>query len=174
MSTWTRCLRGYSPVGTWSEWWWSIMRWVLTVSLVSYMILLATRASPSSPPWTAPPQFNMGAWYLTWQLMPGDSFCLVYIVNFISIKLNFNRSIVRDLDPTNELTFLRVKSTKHEVLVAPDDSFIIIVLQHTRFKSSLNRNADLCWINSFYVREEDSWCWVLRVINWKQAKSKII
>ena len=25
------------------------------------------------------------------------------------------RSIVRDLDPTNELTFLRVKSHKHEV-----------------------------------------------------------
>ena len=25
------------------------------------------------------------------------------------------RSIVRDLDPTNELTFLRVKSIKHEV-----------------------------------------------------------
>ena len=25
------------------------------------------------------------------------------------------RSIVKDLDPTNELTFLRVKSVKHEV-----------------------------------------------------------
>ena len=25
------------------------------------------------------------------------------------------RSIVRDLDPTNQLTFLRVKSVKHEV-----------------------------------------------------------
>ena len=58
------------------------------------------------------------------------------------------RSIVRDLDPTNELTFLRydryelsfaphetlprVKSHKHEVLVAPDESFVIIVLQNAR------------------------------------------
>ena len=25
------------------------------------------------------------------------------------------RSVVKDLDPTNELTFLRVKSVKHEV-----------------------------------------------------------
>ena len=46
------------------------------------------------------------------------------------------RSIVRDLDPTNELTFLRVKSLKHEVLVAPDDSFIIIVLQNAREEES--------------------------------------
>ena len=46
------------------------------------------------------------------------------------------RSIVRDLDPTNELTFLRVKSHKHEVLVAPDDSFVIIVLQNTRDEES--------------------------------------
>ena len=45
---------------------------------------------------------------------------------------------MRDLDPTNELTFLRVKSTKHEVLVAPDDSFVIIVLQHTRFRVQTN------------------------------------
>ena len=27
------------------------------------------------------------------------------------------RSIVRDLDPTNQLTFLRVKSVKHEVMI---------------------------------------------------------
>merc|ERR1711874_742122 len=46
------------------------------------------------------------------------------------------RSIVRDRDPTNELTFLRVKSHKHEVLVAPDDSFVIIVLQNTRDEES--------------------------------------
>ena len=43
-----------------------------------------------------------------------------------------DRSIVRDLDPSNELTFLRVKSAKHEVLVAPDEAFTIIVLQNTR------------------------------------------
>ncbi len=40
------------------------------------------------------------------------------------------RSIVRDLDPTNELTYLRLKSRKHEVLVAPDDEYILIVVQN--------------------------------------------
>lgn len=40
------------------------------------------------------------------------------------------KSIVRDLDPTNELTYLRIKSRKHEVLVAPDDDYILIVVQN--------------------------------------------
>ena len=40
------------------------------------------------------------------------------------------KSIVRDLDPTNNLSFFRLKSTTHEVLVAPEENFIILVLQH--------------------------------------------
>ena len=40
------------------------------------------------------------------------------------------KSIVRDLDPTNELTYLRVKSRKHEVLIAPDEDYILIVVQN--------------------------------------------
>ena len=61
-----------------------------------------------------------------------DSSTTVQYGGMVSDLAAHARSIVRDLDPTNELTFLRVKSTKHEVLVAPDDSFIIIVLQNTR------------------------------------------
>ena len=40
------------------------------------------------------------------------------------------KSIVRDLDPTNELTYLRIKSKKHEVLVAPDQDYMLIVVQN--------------------------------------------
>ena len=40
------------------------------------------------------------------------------------------KSIVRDLDPSNELTYLRIKSKKHEVLVAPEEDFILIVVQN--------------------------------------------
>ena len=29
------------------------------------------------------------------------------------------RTTVRDLDPTNDLTFLRVRTSKHEIMVAP-------------------------------------------------------
>ena len=29
------------------------------------------------------------------------------------------RSVVRDIDPQNDLTFLRIRSKKHEIMVAP-------------------------------------------------------
>ena len=47
------------------------------------------------------------------------------------------KSIVRDLDPTNNLTFLRLKSVSHEVLVAPEENFIILVLQQNVDTSKL-------------------------------------
>lgn len=39
------------------------------------------------------------------------------------------RSVVRDLDPMNDLTFLRIRSKKHEIMVAPDREYILIVIQ---------------------------------------------
>lgn len=39
------------------------------------------------------------------------------------------RSCVRELDPTNDLTFLRIRSKKNEIMVAPDKDFILIVIQ---------------------------------------------
>jgi len=39
------------------------------------------------------------------------------------------RSCVRDLDPQNDLTFLRVRSKKHEIMVAPDGEYLLIVIQ---------------------------------------------
>jgi len=40
------------------------------------------------------------------------------------------RSVVRDLDPTNDLTFLRIRSKKHEIMVAPDKEYLLIVVQN--------------------------------------------
>mmetsp|Transcript_45308 Transcript_45308/g.90461 ORF Transcript_45308/g.90461 Transcript_45308/m.90461 type:complete len:98 (-) Transcript_45308:309-602(-) len=40
------------------------------------------------------------------------------------------RSCVRDLDPQNDLTFLRIRSKKHEILVAPEKDFILVVVQN--------------------------------------------
>ncbi|BFF91637.1 dynein light chain roadblock-type 1 [Drosophila madeirensis] len=39
------------------------------------------------------------------------------------------QSVVRDLDPTNKLCFLRVATRKFEYLVAPEEDFTITVLQ---------------------------------------------
>jgi len=40
------------------------------------------------------------------------------------------KSTVRDLDPQNDLTFLRIRSKKHEIMVAPDKEYILIVVQN--------------------------------------------
>ena len=45
------------------------------------------------------------------------------------------RSAVRTLDPQNDLTFLRIRSKKHEIMVAPHTDFLLIVIQ--------NPNADV-------------------------------
>eukprot|EP01012_Entosiphon_sulcatum_P059854 TRINITY_DN84484_c0_g1_i1.p1 TRINITY_DN84484_c0_g1~~TRINITY_DN84484_c0_g1_i1.p1 ORF type:complete len:101 (-),score=24.31 TRINITY_DN84484_c0_g1_i1:20-322(-) len=39
------------------------------------------------------------------------------------------RAAIRELDATNDLTFLRIRSRKHEILVAPDKDYILIVIQ---------------------------------------------
>jgi len=44
------------------------------------------------------------------------------------------RSAVRDLDPQNDLTFLRVRTKKHEMMIAPEKDFMLVVVQ--------NPNAD--------------------------------
>ncbi|TPX34205.1 hypothetical protein SmJEL517_g03100 [Synchytrium microbalum] len=44
------------------------------------------------------------------------------------------RSVVRDLDPQNDLTFLRIRSKKHEIMVAPDKEYILISATSKRSK----------------------------------------
>ncbi|XP_069018218.1 dynein light chain roadblock-type 2-like [Embiotoca jacksoni] len=40
------------------------------------------------------------------------------------------RSAVRDIDPQNDLTFIRIRSKKHEILVTPENNFLLIVIQN--------------------------------------------
>uniref|UniRef100_A0A3B3ZHJ2 Dynein light chain roadblock n=1 Tax=Periophthalmus magnuspinnatus TaxID=409849 RepID=A0A3B3ZHJ2_9GOBI len=40
------------------------------------------------------------------------------------------RSTVRDIDPQNDLTFLRVRSKKNEIMIAPDKDYFLIVIQN--------------------------------------------
>ena len=39
------------------------------------------------------------------------------------------RNLVRDLDPSNDLTFLRVTCKKYEMMIAPDKDYFLIVIQ---------------------------------------------
>ena len=39
------------------------------------------------------------------------------------------KSAVRDIDPQNDLCFLRIRTLKHEIMVAPDKEYLLIVVQ---------------------------------------------
>ena len=40
------------------------------------------------------------------------------------------RSLVRDLDPQNDLEFLRIRSKDKEIMVSPHDDFTLIAIQN--------------------------------------------
>ena len=40
------------------------------------------------------------------------------------------RNSVRTLDPENDLTFMRVRSHKHEIMVAPAKDYVLLVVQN--------------------------------------------
>ncbi|XP_061865317.1 dynein light chain roadblock-type 1-like [Colius striatus] len=40
------------------------------------------------------------------------------------------RSAVRDIDPQNDLTFLRIRSHKNEIMVATENDYLLIVIQN--------------------------------------------
>lgn len=53
------------------------------------------------------------------------------LISQLSFKAN---GIVRTLDEADSLTFLRLRSTKHEIMVAPDKDYILIVIQNPHSK----------------------------------------
>lgn len=59
-----------------------------------------------------------------------DNTTTVQYAGLISQLSDKARSVVRDLDPTNDLTFLRIRSRKHEIMVAPGKK--IFLLRHRK------------------------------------------
>ena len=43
--------------------------------------------------------------------------------------------MIRDLDPTNDLTFLRIKTKQQEIMVTPDKDYMLIAIQGPRPKN---------------------------------------
>lgn len=40
------------------------------------------------------------------------------------------RSTLRDLEPGNDLTFLRMRTKKHEIMISPDKNYFLVVVQN--------------------------------------------
>lgn len=56
----------------------------------------------------------------------GTTLAYSNIISQLTVKA---RSIVRDLDPTDDLGFLRIRSKRYEIMVAPDKEYVLIVIQ---------------------------------------------
>jgi dynein light chain roadblock-type len=49
------------------------------------------------------------------------------LISHLSVKAS---SLVQALDPEDELTFLRIRSQKKEIMVSPDKDYLMIVIQN--------------------------------------------
>ncbi|XP_023163335.1 dynein light chain roadblock-type 2 [Drosophila hydei] len=45
-----------------------------------------------------------------------------------------SRNVVRDLDPANDVTFLRIRSDSHEVHMSLNPEFIVVVIQKLKIR----------------------------------------
>jgi hypothetical protein len=59
---------------------------------------------------------------------PNLFFNLSCFVAFYQLALKA-AGVVRTLDESDELAFLRVRSKKHEIMIAPDKEYILVVVQ---------------------------------------------
>ncbi|KAI7795160.1 putative dynein light chain roadblock-type 1 [Triplophysa rosa] len=59
-----------------------------------------------------------------------DNSSTVQYAGHIQQLLMKARSVVRDIDPQNDLTFLRIRSKKNEIMIAPDNDYFLIVIQN--------------------------------------------
>lgn len=51
---------------------------------------------------------------------------------YVSLLTSKAKSLVRDLDPTSDMSFLRIKTRNEEIMVTPDKDFILIAIQGPR------------------------------------------
>ncbi|KAK3239791.1 Dynein light chain roadblock-type 2 [Cymbomonas tetramitiformis] len=59
-----------------------------------------------------------------------DSNITVQYAALVTHMASKARSVVRTLDPQNDLVFLRIRSKKHEIMVAPETEYVLIVVQN--------------------------------------------
>lgn len=52
----------------------------------------------------------------------------LYLANCTSLS-QMARCAIRDLDPQNDLKFLRIRSRKFEIMIAPESEYSLIVIQ---------------------------------------------
>ncbi|OXB81007.1 UNVERIFIED_CONTAM: hypothetical protein H355_006090 [Colinus virginianus] len=59
-----------------------------------------------------------------------DNATAVHCAGLMRSFVKMARSAVQDMDPQNDLTFLRIRCKKNEIMVAPDKDYFLIVIQN--------------------------------------------
>ena len=54
------------------------------------------------------------------------SFSLLTVATCLEFTAN---AVVRTLDESDELSFFRIRSKKHEIMIAPDKEYLLVVIQ---------------------------------------------
>ena len=57
---------------------------------------------------------------------------VLYVGTAISLYER-SQSMVRDIDPTNALRFMRIRTIKYELMVSVEEDYIVIAVQNTKF-----------------------------------------
>ena len=61
--------------------------------------------------------------------------CILYqnriMLRLTSECLLYFQTMFKEIDPSNDLTFMRLRTRKHEIMVAPDRDYLLIVVQNT-------------------------------------------
>ncbi|CAH0486184.1 unnamed protein product [Peronospora farinosa] len=52
------------------------------------------------------------------------------------------KSTIQTLDPTDDMTFLRIRSKKHEIMIAPDKEYALIVIKTINPHAELDSNNE--------------------------------
>ena len=60
-------------------------------------------------------------------LSPDDTEVYAALISQLAMK---SSSVIRSLDDSDELSFLRIRSKRHEIMVAPDKDYILVVIQN--------------------------------------------
>uniref|UniRef100_A0A0B6ZK16 Dynein light chain roadblock n=1 Tax=Arion vulgaris TaxID=1028688 RepID=A0A0B6ZK16_9EUPU len=58
-----------------------------------------------------------------------DNTTSVHYASHIHSLVSKAHSVIKEIDSTNDLRFLRIRSKKHEILVAPEHEYCMIVIQ---------------------------------------------
>ena len=110
LKRWRKLSKRYTPIKAWSVQLWLIMKVIHSYNKKTLKNRIYNAAIPVKSTL--------------------ENTISVQYAGLMSMLCEKARAAVRELDSSNDVTFLRVRSKKNEILVAPERDYILIVIQN--------------------------------------------